>query len=154
MLLLALYHCIIVSDEEVWCVQVAKESDMGVNDTTYQVLTHLGHILKPGDLALGYDLKHTVINGPEFESVADVFLVKKAYDKPVKASGKKFRKKKDAIYADIIAHGDMDPIEEADEREGSDSGGVGASDRGVVGVGLGVGIAEPESTIEAEGFEA
>ncbi len=35
-------------------VEVAKMSDFGRNDTTYQARTHLGHLLGPGDVAMGY----------------------------------------------------------------------------------------------------
>ncbi|KAL0452365.1 UNVERIFIED_CONTAM: 60S ribosomal export protein NMD3 [Sesamum latifolium] len=37
--------------------QVARVSDFGKNDTIFNVRTHLGHILNPGDYALGYDLE-------------------------------------------------------------------------------------------------
>lgn len=37
-------------------VMIAREADMGVNDDTYHVRTHLGHILQVGDIVLGYDL--------------------------------------------------------------------------------------------------
>jgi len=39
---------------------VARESDFGTNDTQYIAKTHLGHILKPGDTALGYFHNFTV----------------------------------------------------------------------------------------------
>ena len=71
---------------------------MGVNDATYLIRTHLGSILKAGDLALGYDLQHTIVDDQELDlsldSTPDVILVKKQFEKPVKPSGKKFRKKK------------------------------------------------------------
>ncbi|KEH30394.1 nonsense-mediated mRNA decay protein [Medicago truncatula] len=35
---------------------VARVKDIGNNDTTFQIRTHLGRILKPDDHALGYDL--------------------------------------------------------------------------------------------------
>ncbi len=35
---------------------VAKATDFGVNDRTFYTRTHLGHVLHPGDMALGYDL--------------------------------------------------------------------------------------------------
>lgn len=38
---------------------VARESDMGQNDTTYSCVTHLGHLIQPGDIVLGYDLEST-----------------------------------------------------------------------------------------------
>jgi nonsense-mediated mRNA decay protein 3 len=36
---------------------VARESDMGQNDATYSCVTHLGHLIQPGDIVLGYDLE-------------------------------------------------------------------------------------------------
>jgi len=38
---------------------VARESDMGQNDATYSCVTHLGHLIQPGDIVLGYDLEST-----------------------------------------------------------------------------------------------
>ena len=35
---------------------VARMQDLGVNDTQYHCRTHLGHLLKTGDTALGYEL--------------------------------------------------------------------------------------------------
>lgn len=32
---------------------VARMSDLGENDTQFEIRTHLGHILQPGDLAWG-----------------------------------------------------------------------------------------------------
>jgi len=40
-------------------VLVARESDMGSNDSTYSCVTHLGHLIQPGDIVLGYDLEST-----------------------------------------------------------------------------------------------
>lgn len=40
-------------------VQVARESDFGNNDLTYNCVTHLGHLIQPGDVVLGYDLEST-----------------------------------------------------------------------------------------------
>ena len=40
-------------------VQVARESDMGSNDKIFCCVTHLGHLLSPGDVVLGYDLVAT-----------------------------------------------------------------------------------------------
>ena len=70
---------------------------MGCNDTTYRIRTHLGHLLAPGDMALGYDMvryassagleqngwlqhqskgrdRHSTLHVP------DVILVKKDYE--------------------------------------------------------------------------
>lgn len=40
-------------------ITVARESDLGSNDTTYSCVTHLGHLIQPGDVVLGYDLVST-----------------------------------------------------------------------------------------------
>lgn len=42
---------------------VARVEDFGNNDITFQITTHLGHILKSGDYALGYDLSKGVEGG-------------------------------------------------------------------------------------------
>lgn len=47
--------------------QVARSSDFGNNDTMFTVRTHLGHLLQPGDNALGYDLQACNIVDPELE---------------------------------------------------------------------------------------
>lgn len=40
-------------------VTVARESDFGNNDTMYTCVTHLGNLIQPGDVVLGYDLVST-----------------------------------------------------------------------------------------------
>jgi len=40
-------------------VQLARESDLGKNDEVLSCVTHLGHLIKPGDVVLGYDLVTT-----------------------------------------------------------------------------------------------
>lgn len=42
-------------------VEIVKTSDFGVNDTTYRVMTHLGHLLSPGDSVMGYDIVNSNI---------------------------------------------------------------------------------------------
>jgi nonsense-mediated mRNA decay protein 3 len=65
-------------------VVVARESDWGVNDATLSTVCHLGHLIQPGDVVLGYDLSTTVGGDWELEkflnsgvSFPDVVLVKK-----------------------------------------------------------------------------
>ncbi|KAJ7969269.1 60S ribosomal export protein NMD3 [Quillaja saponaria] len=65
--------------------QVARVSDFGKNDTIFSIRTHLGHILSPGDYALGYDLYGTNSNDIELEKyrglvLPDAILVKKSYE--------------------------------------------------------------------------
>lgn len=50
-------------------VECARSSDMGVNDTTFDCVTHLGNILHPGDTCLGYDLNITNFNPSDVKSL-------------------------------------------------------------------------------------
>lgn len=65
-------------------VQVVRESDFGVNDETLCTVTHLGHLVNPGDVVMGYDLAATVGGDWELEEsfhnnfvLPDAVLVKK-----------------------------------------------------------------------------
>ena len=86
------------SDTGKWVLadaQIARSSDFGVNDTQYHTRTHLGRILKPGDLALGYDMNSLNINeemlpGYEKTNIPDVLLVKKFYP----STGKRSKRRK------------------------------------------------------------
>merc|ERR1712176_141382 len=40
-------------------VQLARESDLGANDEVLSCVTHLGHLIQPGDVVLGYELVAT-----------------------------------------------------------------------------------------------
>lgn len=69
----------VVSD--VWLV---KASELGINDNTIHTRTHLGHLLKPGDSVLCYNLVDANINDENFEKlntdhVPDLIVVKKFY---------------------------------------------------------------------------
>lgn len=65
-------------------VQVTRVSDFGRNDVIFSITTHLGHLLKPGDHALGCDLSGANFNDDEAEkqrvSLPDVVLIKKKYE--------------------------------------------------------------------------
>jgi nonsense-mediated mRNA decay protein 3 len=66
---------------------VMRESDLGENDTSYTVRTHLGNILQAGDTVLGYDLLHAVLgcqqehslNSLRAQDVPEILLVKKIF---------------------------------------------------------------------------
>jgi nonsense-mediated mRNA decay protein 3 len=67
-------------------VVVARESDLGVNDTQHTCVTHLGHILKEGDMVFGYDLtcshwtsEEDTIKVLGRTDLPDVVLVRKCY---------------------------------------------------------------------------
>jgi nonsense-mediated mRNA decay protein 3 len=60
------------------------EDGMGGDDGIYHTRTHLGAILQPGDIVLGYHLTHTNFNSEAFDAlepsrIPDVVLVKKTY---------------------------------------------------------------------------
>ena len=70
---------------------VARASDLGSNDTTYLIRTHLGSILHAGDSVLGYHLTGTNFNDANFDAIEEssqykdtipnVILVKKHYQR-------------------------------------------------------------------------
>ncbi|KAL4330743.1 hypothetical protein AHAS_Ahas13G0430600 [Arachis hypogaea] len=65
--------------------QVARVSDFGKNDTIFSIKTHLGHLLSPGDYALGYDLYGANTNDIELDKyrglvLPEAVLVKKSYE--------------------------------------------------------------------------
>ncbi|CAB3222820.1 unnamed protein product [Arctia plantaginis] len=66
---------------DVW---VVKASELGLDVNPVHTKTHLGHILKPGDTVLGYNIGDSNVNDANFDkldqsAVPDVFLVKKYY---------------------------------------------------------------------------
>ncbi|XP_042488506.1 60S ribosomal export protein NMD3-like [Macadamia integrifolia] len=65
--------------------QVARVSDFGKNDKIFNVRTHLGHILNPGDYALGYDLYGANTNDVQLDKykgliLPEAILIKKSYE--------------------------------------------------------------------------
>lgn len=80
---------------------VARASDLGKNDITYNIRTHLGSVLNPGDSAMGYLLTGTQFNNSNFEAleeskqysgtIPDVILVKKHYERRRKGKGVSYR---------------------------------------------------------------
>ncbi|CAN1134680.1 60S ribosomal export protein NMD3 [Linum perenne] len=66
-------------------VQVARLSDFGKNDNMFFIKTHLGHLLNPGDHALGYDVSGANSNDNELEKykglvLPEAILIKKSYE--------------------------------------------------------------------------
>ena len=65
--------------------QVARVSDFGRNDSIFNIRTHLGHLLNPGDFALGYDLYGANSNDIVIEKhkglvIPEVILIRKSYE--------------------------------------------------------------------------
>lgn len=66
---------------DVWLV---KASELGINENTVHARTHLGHLLKPGDSVLAYNIEDANINDDHYdklkkEHIPDVVIVKKYY---------------------------------------------------------------------------
>jgi nonsense-mediated mRNA decay protein 3 len=66
---------------DIWLV---KSSELGITESTIHTKTHLGHLLRPGDEVLGFDLRDTVINNADFEklnpdNIPDVIVIKKYF---------------------------------------------------------------------------
>lgn len=66
---------------------VAKLSDFGCNDKVYNVQTHLGHLLHPGDHVMGYDMGNANLVSDELDTLVqkgralpEIFLVRKSYE--------------------------------------------------------------------------
>lgn len=64
-------------------VIVARASDLGRNDITFNTVTHLGNILHHGDSVAGYDLSTINVNSDDMEALrgktvrSEIVLVKK-----------------------------------------------------------------------------
>jgi len=84
-------------------VTIARDSDLGVNDTQFQTTTHLGHILNVGDTVLGYDLQFANVSDEDLKTfkgeLPEVILVKKSYQRKNRRSKRRFKVKKMAIEA-------------------------------------------------------
>lgn len=82
-------------------VEVTRIDDM---ETTYNVRTHLGRFLHPGDSVMGYMLTGTNFNNPQFEAmeeshtyssrIPDVVLVKKHYPRKRRQRNRNWRLKR------------------------------------------------------------
>eukprot|EP00521_Asterionellopsis_glacialis_P010499 CAMPEP_0195290312 /NCGR_PEP_ID=MMETSP0707-20130614/6228_1 /TAXON_ID=33640 /ORGANISM="Asterionellopsis glacialis, Strain CCMP134" /LENGTH=629 /DNA_ID=CAMNT_0040350425 /DNA_START=66 /DNA_END=1955 /DNA_ORIENTATION=- len=66
-------------------VTLAKEDDLGVNDVQLEEKSHIGYLLKAGDVCLGYDLVETQLVDDDAEEMRaagklpDVVVVRKLY---------------------------------------------------------------------------
>ena len=64
-------------------IEICRETDLGMNDQSYTIFTHLGNILHTGDSVLGYDLTQSVIEDEFIETLSydkpDAILIRKSY---------------------------------------------------------------------------
>lgn len=85
-----------------WCLAdatVARSVDYGSNDNQYFIRTHIGNFLRPGDLALGYDLGNAVYNdnllaGHKKLELPDFLLFKRTYSKKNRSKRRLWRLKR------------------------------------------------------------
>ncbi|KAE8077773.1 hypothetical protein FH972_016303 [Carpinus fangiana] len=95
--------------------QVARLSDFRKNDTIFSIRMHLGHLLSPGDYALGYDLYGANGNDGELEKhkgliLPDAILIKKSYEeKRQKKRGKSRAWKLKSLDMEVDDRGRGDP---------------------------------------------
>ncbi|RLV90199.1 60S ribosomal export protein NMD3 [Spathaspora sp. JA1] len=104
-------------------IEVSRACDMGVNDQSFYVRTHLGGILHPGDSCMGYYLTNTNFNSDLWDSlnndnIPEVIIVKKHYARKNKKN--KYRKWKLKRMArehqDIVANDDSRQAKQEQER--------------------------------------
>ena len=66
-------------------ITAARESDLGMNDSQIEERSHLGYLMKSGDVCLGYDMKDCQLVDDEAEDLRtagkmpDVVIVRKLY---------------------------------------------------------------------------
>ncbi|GEQ69288.1 hypothetical protein JCM33374_g2959 [Metschnikowia sp. JCM 33374] len=104
-------------------VTVCRAQDLGVNDRTFYVRSHLGAFLHAGDSCMGYYLTNTNFNSDlwdslDTENTPEVVLIKKHY--PRKSKKNKYRKWKLKRMArehnDIVANDDSRQARQEQER--------------------------------------
>jgi len=98
-------------------VQLVRDSDFGSNDITFTARTHLGHLLHPGDNALGYDLSTANFNEADMvalkgRTLPDVFLVRKYNPDKVRKNNNRHWKLRR-----LDKEGDDAPVRRGDEEK-------------------------------------
>lgn len=104
-------------------IEVCRASDMGHNDKSFYIRTHLGGILHPGDSCLGYYLINTNFNSELWDTIdqsnaPEVVIVKKHYArKSKKSKNRKWKLKRMAKeHNDIVANDDSRQARQEQER--------------------------------------
>ncbi|VDO56935.1 unnamed protein product [Onchocerca flexuosa] len=74
---------------------------MQIGQDNQEVCTrsHLGHLLKPGDLVLGYDLRNSNVNSTlldkmKTDRIPDIVLVRKVYDRSIRRERRNWKLKR------------------------------------------------------------
>ncbi|EFO25985.2 NMD3 family protein [Loa loa] len=71
---------------DIW---VVPSNQIGQDNQEVCTRSHLGHLLKPGDLVLGYDLRSSNVNSTLLDEmkrdrIPDIILVRKVYDRSIR----------------------------------------------------------------------
>ena len=79
-------------------VECARTCDLGKNDDIFFTKTHLGNVLNPGDLCMGYNVQHLNFNEHDLKDsrraqLPDVLLVKKTYRVKGRSARRKWKLK-------------------------------------------------------------
>ncbi|KAI5954450.1 NMD3 [Candida jiufengensis] len=104
-------------------IEVSRASDLGSNDQSFYVRSHLGAILHPGDSCLGYYLSNTNFNSElwdtlDTDNTPEVILVKKYYSrKSKKSKNRKWKLRRMAReHNDIVANDDSRQARQEQEK--------------------------------------
>lgn len=104
-------------------ITVCRASDLGVNDNSYYVRSHLGALLHSGDSCLGYFLTNTNLNSDLFDTldtdnIPEVILVKKYYPRKTRKSRNRSWKLKRMAkeHNDIVANEESRQARQEQER--------------------------------------
>ncbi|VBB29953.1 unnamed protein product [Acanthocheilonema viteae] len=81
---------------DIW---VVPSNQIGQDNQEVCTRSHLGHLLKPGDLVLGYDLRNSNVNSSllddmETDKIPDIILVRKIYDRSVRRERRNWKVKR------------------------------------------------------------
>uniref|UniRef100_A0A0R3RFC2 60S ribosomal export protein NMD3 n=1 Tax=Elaeophora elaphi TaxID=1147741 RepID=A0A0R3RFC2_9BILA len=81
---------------DIW---VVPSNQIGQNNQEVCTRSHLGHLLKPGDLVLGYDLRSGNVNSALLDEmgtdrIPDIILVRKVYDRSTRGERRNWKLKR------------------------------------------------------------
>lgn len=81
---------------DIW---VVPSNQIGQENQEVCTRSHLGHLLKPGDLVLGYDLRSSNVNSALLDDmrtdrIADIILVRKVYDRSIRQERRNWKLKR------------------------------------------------------------
>ncbi|PAV87908.1 hypothetical protein WR25_03686 [Diploscapter pachys] len=103
-------HGLISKKHELADVWLQRSDQVGAADAEqFSTRTHLGHLLNPGDLVLGFDVKNCNVNNRIFDdmkadNIPDVVIVKKVYDRSRRAAKRQWKLKRLVVGGNIAGN--------------------------------------------------